>query len=81
MLNTNVTRPVSVWRTKYKNVEGHISAQLIREDFLYNADFHCFSIQADLEETYPVALVEKEDGTVESVDIDQIIFLDKDEQK
>ena len=71
------TRPVAVYKVEWsaKNRKRE------KVTFLFNGFFHSFYPASDGDEIYTIALVEKEDGSVEEVDTEQIVFLDRIKKK
>lgn len=67
------TRPVAVYKVEYtlKNRKRE------KVKFLFNGFFHGFYPISESDDIYPIALVEKEDGSIEEVNTDQIVFLDR----
>lgn len=67
----NKTRPVAIYKIEFKN------GKLKQETLIEKATFHMFSTESSEDGSYPVAVVEREDGSVTVVDAHQIKFLDK----
>jgi hypothetical protein len=71
MLHQQPLRLVAVYKYKW------VQEKWTKAEYLYNGYFHSFAMTMTKDETYPVAIVEKEDGSVVELGTEQIVFLDK----
>lgn len=73
LVHRRVWKQVPVTPPKFA---GHVKSVPDNQP-LYEANFHAFSPEGDSGEMYAAAIVEKDDGTVETVAADLIKFLDR----